>query len=480
MVSTVGSPPPLATPSATGPFRPLDLDPAHLPPPEAPERWAFLQALRRGPLPLEAWLTAIEAGAVAPVADLLAALADHLDAPASLRLLRWWQASPDRDPGVPERILRHRDRAHAALLREAIVTLDAAAAAPADAARLEAAVTPDDHACAAGASSPATRLAVLLPLLGHQRCPTDFPLLSAMALEPRPTPVRRAALEGLLLGLGTWPRQPLRTTLERLAHDLEPRLAAAAIDGLARLPGCRPQLARLAAAPLDGALRARLQRRLRASPATPLLLLVHGRAGGRIPAELHDLAAELQGRRGAPVALHALSAGPLAALGPAELGPAEHGLALVPLLLLPGHHVRRDLAVIAAGLARRGPWRRWPFLGAWPLWQRALAEEARELAAAAGGAKPLLLHHPLEGELARRYLALLARRCAAECLPVPYSSATAAEAPLLIQRPVLPLTLASSRLSEALTPDLGPAAAAPLLARPRLRRALLSLLETLP
>lgn len=479
MVSSVGSPPPLATPSATGPFRPLDLDPAHLPPPEAPERWAFLQALRRGPLPLEAWLAAIEAGAVAPVADLLAALADHLDAPTSLRLLRWWQASPARDPGLPERILRHRDRAHAALLREAIVTLDDAAAAPAEAARLKAAAPPEGPPCAAGASSPATRLAVLLPLLGHQRCPADFPLLSAMALEPRPTPVRRAALEGLLLGLGTWPRQPLRTTLERLAHDLEPQLAAAAIDGLARLPGCRPQLARLAAAPLDGALLARVQRRLRASPATPLLLVVHGRAGGRIPSELHDLAAELQERRGAPVALHALSAGPLAALGPAELGPAEHGLALVPLLLLPGHHVRRDLAVIAAGLARRGPWRRWPFLGAWPLWQRALAEEARGLAAAAGGDQPLLLHHPLEGELARRYLALLARRCGAECLSVPYSSATAAEAPLLIQRPVLPLTLASNRLSEALTPSFGPAAA-PLLARPRLRRALLSLLETLP
>jgi hypothetical protein len=479
MVNSVGSPPPLATPSSTGPFRPLDLDPAQLPPPEAPERWAFLQALRRGPLPLEAWLTAIEAGSVAPVADLLAALADHLDAPASLRLLRWWQASPERDPRLPERILRHRDRAHAALLREAIVSLDTAAAAPADADRLAAAATPDGHPCAADASSPDTLLTVLLPLLGHQRCPADFPLLSAMALEPRPTPVRRAALEGLLLGLGTWPRQPLRTTLERLAHDLEPRLAATAIDGLARLPGCRPQLARLAAAPLDGALLARLQRRLRASPATPLLLVVHGRAGGRIPTELHDLAAELQERRGAPVTLHALSAGPLAALGPAELGPAEHGLALVPLLLLPGHHVRRDLAVIAAALARRGPWRRWPFLGAWPLWQRALAEEARGLAAAAGGAQPRLLHHPLEGELARRYLALLARRCAAECLPVPYSSATATEAPLLIQRPVLPLTLASSRLSEALTPSLGPAAA-PLLARPRLRRALLSLLETLP
>jgi hypothetical protein len=147
--------------------------------------------------------------------------------------------------------------------------------------------------------------------------------------------------------------------------------------------------------------------------------------------------------------------------------------------LLPGHHVRRDLAEIAAGLARRGPLRRWPFLGACPLWQHALAEEAGQLAAAAGGAQPQLLHHPLEGELARRYLALLSRRCGAECLPIPYSSATAAETPLLIQRPVLPLTLATSRLSEALTPSLGPAAA-PLLARPRLRRALLALLETLP
>jgi sirohydrochlorin ferrochelatase len=199
-----------------------------------------------------------------------------------------------------------------------------------------------------------------------------------------------------------------------------------------------------------------------------------------VPAEWQELAVELERRRGAPVALRALTDPDP---GPPPCGPAPCGLrplGVVPLLLLPGGHVRHDLPAIVAALRRQGPLRRWPFLGAWPAWRQALAAEAAELAAAGGGGRPLLLHHPLEGALAQRYLQELGRLCAAELRAAPYSSTDSEELALPIRGPVLPLALAANRLTEALAPRLGAAAAAPLLERPRLRSALLAELEALP
>ena len=77
---------------------------------------------------------------------------------------------------------------------------------------------------------------------------------------------------------------------------------------------------------------------------SPLLLVVHGRAGGVIPAELQVLARELEVGRGAPVEVEALMAGEPPA---APRGSAAAPLALVPLFLLPGSHVRRDVPRIA-------------------------------------------------------------------------------------------------------------------------------------
>jgi len=213
-----------------------------------------------------------------------------------------------------------------------------------------------------------------------------------------------------------------------------------------------------------------------ASPAFPLLLVVHGRSGGMIPPELQELAAELEGRRGAPVGVRALTQA-----DPAEPPCGGGALRVVPLLLLPGGHVRRDLPVLMADLRRRCavPPRRLPFLGAWPCWQRLLAAEAEALAKSTADRRLLLLHHPLEGALAGRYLALLGRRCRAECRPAPYSSLESEETGLAFNRPVLPLALAANRLTEHLEPSLG-AAAAPLLQRPALRRQLLAALESLP
>jgi hypothetical protein len=336
------------------------------------------------------------------------------------------------------------------------------------------------QALAAGLSRP--RQAALLPLLGHQRDPADFPHLAAVALGPEPTPVRRAALEGLCLGLSAWPLAPLRHTLAVLVADLDPAVAAAAVDALVRLPDARRTLVPLRQRALAPALVERLERRLQSLPAAPLLLVVHGRSGGLVPQELQELAAELERRRGAPVVLRALT-------DPAPPPPPQGALPLgvVPLLLLPGGHARQDLPPLVDDLRRHGPVRRWPFLGAWPCWQTALAQEVDSLALAAAAApagaaaeRPLLLHHPLEGALPLRYLRHLERRCAAPCQAAPYSSADPEELALAIRGPVLPLALAANRLTEALTPRLGAAAAAPLLARPQVRQELLAALEALP
>ncbi|MFM8604737.1 MAG: CbiX/SirB N-terminal domain-containing protein, partial [Cyanobium sp.] len=207
----------------------------------------------------------------------------------------------------------------------------------------------------------------------------------------------------------------------------------------------------------------------------PLLLVMHGRAGGVVPLELRQLAEELERRRGAPVALRALTEP-----DPPPPPRGERPLLLVPLLLLPGGHVRTDVPAIVAALRREGPVRRWPFLGAWPGWQRALAQEVAALGpAGAPPWKPTLLHHPLEGHLAARYLRHLGALCGADCRAACFAAGLDGPAGAPAGSSLLPLALAANRLTEALSPRLG-AAAAPLLARPRLRAALLRELETLP
>ena len=207
-----------------------------------------------------------------------------------------------------------------------------------------------------------------------------------------------------------------------------------------------------------------------------LLLLVHGRSGGEIPVELRELAVDLDSSRGAPVLVQALTAGDQEAALASELT-AGAALTLVPLLLLPGTHVRHDLPAIAARWrARLGPARRlWrlPFLGAWPRWQRLLAEVAAE---AQRPERPVVWgHHPLEGPLAERYLAHLERVSGARCQSIDAGAVPAApytQASMAGDSVALPLALATSRLTELLGP--------PLLQHPRLRQVLLDQLVALP
>ncbi|MFM7676108.1 MAG: CbiX/SirB N-terminal domain-containing protein [Synechococcus sp.] len=424
--------------------------PSALPPLGDPARWGWLQRLRRQPVvPLEPWLEAIEAGHLEVDADLLAALADRLDAAASRRLLAWWLAQPQADPALLASLARPRDAGSAVLLRQAL-----RAAGPG-------------------------RSALLLPLLGHQRDPADFPLLEGWVRAPHPARLRRAALEGLALGLPAWPLPPLRTLLRRLALDLDGALAATAVDLLARLPQPRLALARLQPDRLDPSVARRRQRRLAALPAAPLVLVVHGRAGGLIPPELVALAEELERRRGAPVRLQSLTGAEPPGPAPLRRAAAGEAITLLPLLLLPGSHVRADLPAIAAAWRAGGPLRRLPFLGAWPAWQDALRQEVAELKAAAT-VPPLLLHHPVTAPVAVRYLAHLERVCGAPCRATPYSANDREELLPLLEAPapmpVLPLVLAANRLTEGLPASCG----APLLQRPRFHACLLALLEALP
>jgi len=224
--------------------------------------------------------------------------------------------------------------------------------------------------------------------------------------------------------------------------------------------------------PVDLLARADSSRR----PAQPLLLVVHGRSGGVLPPELLSLAAELERRRRAPVVLQALTAP--SPPPPGRLLRAGGGLTLVPLLLLPGGHVRHDLPAIARHWAAFAPVQRIPFLGAWPSWQQALRGELQALrgSSGAGQGRPLLLHHPLTHPLAQRYLVWLEQVTGGRTVATAYSDAGPEEPPLSFAAPALPLVLAANRLTDRL----GGSTAVPLLQRPALRAALLAALEALP
>jgi hypothetical protein len=421
-----------------------------------PDRWQALQQLRRS----------------------------GLDRP-----LDWLEALADPEGGCDQALLRLVAEAVDPASPEAATLLAWVLAAPAVAwAEPLAALTPllaqRRPALAAGLRRGLGRGgdALLLPLLGSQRDPADAGLLIDRAGQPGPMADRRAALDGMARGFSAWPPRPLRQLLLALAHDLDPFLAATAIDLLDRLPWPLLGLERLEADRLAPAVAARLARRRARRRPSDLLLLAHGRAGGLAPAELTELVKALGRHRGGRVMLQLLTdAGGGEVQAAAEV-PAP--LTLVPLFLLPGEHVRHDVAAIAAAWRRRGwPLRRLPYLGAWPAWQQGLAQALADQRSA--GLAPLLLHHPLSGPLAARHGDALARRLGVPCRPWDGTGTDGAAAYMEGQPPMVPvpLALATNRLSEALAVDPGAGAIPPwppLLLQPRFRSLLLEQLLALP
>ena len=213
----------------------------------------------------------------------------------------------------------------------------------------------------------------------------------------------------------------------------------------------------------------------------------HWRSDSR---RIADLGRGLAATPGSPSAAQALTA-PEPEVAPAFWLAAREagGFSLVPLLLLPGGHVRIDVPALAAiwRAAARAPGagpiplRRFPFLGAWPAWQRLLAAE---LTRRAGGLPWHWLHHPLEGPLARRYLDYLAAVLGGQGLAAPYTGHLDDQG-LWIQGAslVVPLTLAANRLTESLalaTASQGLMVLPPLLELPSVRQFLIASLEALP
>jgi hypothetical protein len=457
-----------------------------LPPPGEPARWSLLQRLRRSQADPTPWIDALEAGQEPVEPDLLEVLARLVEAAGARRLLALAGAEVlvalERELAVwddtvrsawLEPLLDVAGSGRALTDHPALLPLLGRCRDPRVAARLRPALEPGaDIGVSLGQS--------LLPLLGHQRQPCDLPLLLRHARDPGPIALRRAALEGVALGLGAWPQAPLREALTTLALDLDPVLAARAVDLLARLPQGASDLHRLSRRALEPGLRQRLERRLRAS-LQPLVLVVHGRCGGEIPAELLSLAGELTERRRTPVQLVALSGGrqePTPAFEAAVR--ARGGLRLVPLLLLPGGHVRHDLPGIAEHWRGFGPLARSPFLGAWPGWQQLLASMVAE--AAGQGRSLLWLHHPVSGHLPGRYLAHLARCSGAAALPTSYTADDpGAHLPRGARLVWQPLALAANRLTDALRdrPD-DPPLRPPLLQQEAVNRFLLEQLASLP
>lgn len=216
------------------------------------------------------------------------------------------------------------------------------------------------------------------------------------------------------------------------------------------------------------------------------MLVVHGRQGGVIPVAYHELARSLEQRRGAPVLLQALTGGAPQPDARFRLAGRRAGaITLAPLLLLPGEHVRGDLPALAAAwraeLAGSDPWaaapavRRLPFLGAWPAWQRLLAEVFCQ---ADGGRGLIWLHHPVQGHLCARFLGHLERVLGRPGLPC-----SALPAPVAAVAVLAPLSLAPSRLTESL--NMGSTAPSmevlpPLLNLSTVAEFLLASLEALP
>lgn len=204
-----------------------------------------------------------------------------------------------------------------------------------------------------------------------------------------------------------------------------------------------------------------------------LRLVVHGRSGGVISSCWLELADVVAKRRQAPVLLEALTAAEPVQTGVMVPRSNPEHQWLVPLLLLPGSHVRSDLPQIRQRLRESGTSTTLlPFLGAWPHWRDLLG---RWLTPSGGASSRLaVVHHPVRPGPADRYLTLLAAQLGCPLVPADQWELFEQQNPGCQPRP---LALAPNRMSEALRQAGGSPA---LLEVPLVRSGLIDLLAALP
>ncbi|WP_320675825.1 DNA mismatch repair protein MutS [Prochlorococcus sp. MIT 1300] len=140
----------------------------------------------------------------------------------------------------------------------------------------------------------------------------------------------------------------------------------------------------------------------------PLHLIVHGRPGGFVESCLMDLASSLRSRRGSSVVVEALTADSLPIT-------SSKSAWLIPLFLLPGHHVRHDVPLIRDRLHHLGvKVNLLPFLGAWYSWNRLLLEF---LTSKVCHGSVALIHHPIRQGLGDRYISSLKQFLKTQIIP---------------------------------------------------------------
>lgn len=207
-----------------------------------------------------------------------------------------------------------------------------------------------------------------------------------------------------------------------------------------------------------------LRKRASVDQRCALRLVVHGRSGGEIPGCLCTLEEELESIRSAPVQLEVLTAED-------DLSDLDSPVWLVPLLLWPGSHACIDVPAIRAHLRSCGVnVTMLPFLGAWPQWWSAvMAALAPELTA-----HSVLVHHPLRGGVADRFLSVLESRLDSSLIPF---NRWAEYQTLYPDAVPVPLALAPNRITDALREAGG---VPPLLEHPLTRQVLIDLLTALP
>ena len=197
-----------------------------------------------------------------------------------------------------------------------------------------------------------------------------------------------------------------------------------------------------------------------------LRLVIHGRSGGLVPHCLHQISAAVTERRGAPVEFEVLTAElPIAAQCDSQW--------LVPLLLLPGSHVRSDVPQIRDRLRNEGvAVKSLPFLGSWECWLMLMSQRIADVALQ--HPHLALIHHPLRPGVSDRFLKSLQRRLKLPLVPFDDWERFANDHPRTIP---FPLSLAPNRMSEALRQAGGLPS---LLEDPSLRQGLINCLAALP